>query len=153
MKAIYIIGSVISAVVIYFFIVGYASKPKTAIGLVEGKLAVCSSKPNCVCSEHDKDDSHSIEPVSVVSSVLNEAVKKVLLEMGAEIVTEQDDYIAATFTSHFFSFIDDFEIRLDRENQLVHVRSASRVGHSDFGVNRKRVMKFKVALDSIHQKE
>lgn len=47
--------------------------------------------------------------------------------------------MAAIFTSKFFGFVDDLECRIDQANHTIHLRSASRVGHSDFGANRKRV--------------
>jgi len=62
-----------------------------------------------------------------------------IVEQGGQIQAENDDYLAATFTSAFFGFVDDLEARLDVSKGVLHIRSASRVGHSDFGINRKRV--------------
>lgn len=59
--------------------------------------------------------------------------------MEGNIETESDSYIAVTFTSSFFGFVDDLEIRIDQSHDAIHVRSASRVGYSDRGVNKKRV--------------
>ena len=59
--------------------------------------------------------------------------------MGGSIQAEKTDYLAATFTSSIFRFVDDLEIRIDTGQEMIHLRSASRVGHSDGGVNRKRV--------------
>lgn len=64
-------------------------------------------------------------------------------EMGGVIHNETDDYIAATFISRIFGFVDDLEIRIDQNHRALHFRSASRVGYSDGGVNRKRVELFK----------
>jgi len=55
------------------------------------------------------------------------------------ITSAQTDYIAATFTSRLFGFVDDLEIRIDTDAGLIHFRSASRVGRGDFSANRKRV--------------
>jgi uncharacterized protein (DUF1499 family) len=60
-----------------------------------------------------------------------------VLFAGGQIEIRTEDYLHATFRSKFFHFVDDLELR--KEGAVVHVRSASRVGHSDFGVNRKRV--------------
>ena len=59
--------------------------------------------------------------------------------MGGSIQAEKADYLAATFTSSIFRFVDDLEIRIDTGQKMIHVRSASRIGHGDGGVNRKRV--------------
>ena len=68
--------------------------------------------------------------------------------MGGIIHQDTDSYVAATFRSNIFRFIDDFEIRLDTENKLIHIRSASRVGNSDFGANRKRIEKLKALYEA-----
>ena len=67
------------------------------------------------------------------------AIAQIISDLGGKIAIQNDHYIAATFTSLVFRFVDDFEVRLDTEQRLIHFRSASRVGTSDFGVNRKRV--------------
>jgi len=78
--------------------------------------------------------------LSAASSLENlTELKDVIQRMGGEIVDDQDAYLAATFSSGLFGFVDDLEIRVDRPAGLIHVRSASRVGHGDAGVNRKRV--------------
>ncbi|MDQ6965890.1 MAG: DUF1499 domain-containing protein, partial [Mariprofundaceae bacterium] len=59
-----------------------------------------------------------------------------------------DDYLHATFTSRLFRFVDDVELHRDAASGVVHIRSASRVGHSDFGVNRKRVEVIRKLLSS-----
>ncbi len=56
----------------------------------------------------------------------------------SRIVISEKLYLHVEFTSAFFRFVDDVEFLLDDEKKLIHVRSASRVGNSDFGVNRKR---------------
>jgi uncharacterized protein (DUF1499 family) len=57
----------------------------------------------------------------------------------ARIVTSDDNYLHAEFTSALFRFVDDVEFFLDREQRVIHFRSASRVGKSDLGVNRQRM--------------
>lgn len=138
---------------IAFSTAGCAAKSTTEVGLMSNKLAACSSKPNCVSSEHDEGDSHFIAPISIdagtTAGVTIKELKQVLLNMGANVTVEQDAYIAATFTSRFLRFVDDFEVRIDQQNSLVHIRSASRTGYSDFGVNRKRAERFKAELLSV----
>jgi uncharacterized protein (DUF1499 family) len=73
-------------------------------------------------------------------------VKHSVLELGGYIKNEQANYLASTFASTLFGFIDDVEIRIDAKQGLVHLRSASRVGYSDLGVNRKRVVALKSTI-------
>jgi len=132
---------IIVAVVVLFFILGLISKSGKAPGLIDGKLSQCPDKPNCVCSEQ-KTASHYIEPL-VISENLNfdtvPALKNAIEEMGGRVEVASDNYIAATYSSALFGFIDDLEVRIDSMQKVMHIRSASRVGHSDMGVNRKRV--------------
>ncbi len=58
--------------------------------------------------------------------------------MGGTINDESENYIASTFSSSIFGFVDDFEIRIDSSQKVIHIGSASRVGYGDAGVNKKR---------------
>ena len=142
-KAIFIILVVISLIVfVRFYMLGNMSKIGKAPGVVAGRLSACPDKPNCVSSEFPDDPSHFISPLRYPASMSEETmdlIKGVIQEVGGDITTEEGAYISATFTSAFFGFVDDVECRNDRANHIMHLRSASRVGHSDFGANRKRV--------------
>jgi len=129
------------ALIVLFFILGVMSKSGKAPGLTEGRLSQCPDKPNCVCSEPGNDAGHSIEPIRIPGNSTLEplsVLKQVIRDMGGTVQAESDDYLAATFSSPVFGFVDDLEIRVDAPQSVIHVRSASRVGHSDMGVNRKR---------------
>ena len=63
---------------------------------------------------------------------------------SADVQTQEDDYVWATFQSSLFKFTDDVELRRDNEANTIHVRSGSRSGKSDLGVNRKRVEALRV---------
>jgi len=147
MKALFIIVTVlVIAVVVIFFFLGQTSSSGKAIGLVDARLAKCSTKPNCVCSEYKQDADHYIDPIIVTKGSIadsKQVLKNVIKEMGGKIESETDDYIAATFTSKVFRFVDDLEIRIDTESNVIHLRSASRVGHSDISVNKQRTELFK----------
>ncbi len=71
----------------------------------------------------------------------------------ARIITAQKGYIHAEFTSFLFRFVDDVEFVLDEGSKTIHVRSASRVGYSDLGVNRKRVEAIRSRFDALQRKE
>ena len=61
-------------------------------------------------------------------------LKDTIRDMGGSIEDESEDYFSSTFSSGIFGFVDDFEIRIHPVKKLIHIRSASRVGHSDMGV-------------------
>ena len=67
---------------------------------------------------------------------------------GATIVTRRNDYLHATFKTPLLGFVDDVEFLLVRERRTIDVRSASRVGRSDFGANRKRVERLRKAFEA-----
>jgi uncharacterized protein (DUF1499 family) len=106
-------------------------------GLSHGALRPCPSTPNCVCSE---GPAASIEPLAFEGDP-DRAFDSLLEFLSAEPrisdVTRAGDYAHAVARTTFFR--DDLELRLDREARCIHVRSASRVGYSDLGVNRRRV--------------
>jgi len=117
-----------------------AGKPPTNIGVNDGRLAPCPDTPNCVSSQSEGKN-HAIAPLEYSSdkSAARETLKQVIKGMaGARIVTDEDDYLHAEFKSRIFGFVDDVEFYFP-EQSIIHVRSASRVGYSDLGVNRKRV--------------
>lgn len=129
------------AFIVLFFSFGAISKTGAASGLVGGMLSKCSNKPNCVCSEHKDDASHYINPIILPQNITFDAfplLKSVIRDMGGKVQLKSDNYLAATFTSSLFKFVDDLEIRIDPTKNTIHIRSASRVGYSDMGVNKKR---------------
>ena len=124
------------------------------LGVHDGMLAPCPVTANCV-SNQSTDKEHAIEPL-FFSGTPAEAMadlKKVLSGMPrARIVTATETYLHAEFTSALFRFVDDVEFWLDESASTIHLRSASRVGYSDLGVNRKRIESLTVAMKSLHPK-
>jgi len=142
MKTVLIILSLlVGAIIILCFILGGISRSGKAPGLVAGNLSGCPDKPNCVCSEHKDAASHYIDPVIILQNISFDpmpVLKNTIRDMGGSLQTESGNYLAATFSSTIFGFVDDLEIRIDPVQKVIHMRSASRVGYSDAGVNRKR---------------
>jgi len=141
-----IIVALILTGVVSFFVLGLMSQSGEAHGLVEGKLSKCPDKPNCVSSEFEADVGHYVEPVVFSVGTASEALSKMkntVRKMGGSIQVENDNYFAATFTSSIFRFVDNLEIRVDKDQKIIHLRSASRVGRSDRGVNRERIERLK----------
>lgn len=146
-----VVISVVLLAIVTLFVLGYLSKSGEANGLADGRLTRCPDTPNCVCSEYATDTDHSIEPLvfpeETTASILSR-LKDTVREMGGVMQAEKDNYFAATFASPVFGFVDDLEIRIDTDQKLIHLRSASRVGHGDGGANRKRVEWLKSLFNS-----
>lgn len=141
-KLLIIFVGIVILVLIYFMYQGRVSRSGEAPGLSGGVLSPCPGSPNCVCSEHRQDSEHYIEPFEVRGGDISRAMKnlvEVIRELGGNVEAEGENYVAATFSSSVFGFVDDVEIRADAQAEVIHVRSASRVGRSDLGANRKRV--------------
>jgi uncharacterized protein (DUF1499 family) len=117
------------------------SRP-SRLGLDQGQLhPVKKNLQNSVSSFADSDY-HKIAPLAAnkepraVFARLADVVKAM---PGATIVTKDPNYIYAEFQTPLLKFVDDVEFLLDEGNGVIHVRSASRLGRKDFGVNRKRI--------------
>ncbi len=138
-------GSVFSASLAYLVlstcIAGCSGTLPSNLGVKDGRLAPCPSSPNCVSSQ-STDRQHSVEPLQYKASA-EEAVTEMKGIIGsmkrARIVSACGNYLHAEFTSALFRFVDDVEFYFDDSVKVIHLRSASRLGKSDFGVNRKRV--------------
>lgn len=118
-----------------------AGKRPTDLGVRGGRLKPAPSTPNAVHSQA-KGGVHAIEPLGYRASREDamEAIARIVAGMkGARIVARSDDYLYAEFETAWLGFVDDVEFYAPPETKVVHVRSASRLGHSDLGVNRRRV--------------
>ena len=135
--------------------VGCAGNRHSQMGLSGGRLAACPDSPNCVSSQ-SADPRHAIDPLryeGTAQKARERLVKAISGMKRARIVTAEERYIHAEFTSAFFRFVDDVEFLLDDGTRTIHVRSASRVGYSDFGVNRRRVEEIRSAVRRPQQRE
>ncbi len=112
------------------------------------QLSACPDTPNCVSSQA-LDTAHFIAPIPYSGSP-DSALQRLrtVLATGQRttITAKQGAYLHAEVRSPIFRFVDDIEFLLDTEQQLIHVRSASRTGYSDFGVNRRRVEHIRTAF-------
>ncbi len=118
------------------------------LGAIAGRLAPCPSAPNCVSSQAD-DAPHRVEPLPLHGSPAEALarLKEVLAAMPSTvIVTATDRYLHAEVSSRLIGFVDDVELLIDEQNRVIHIRSASRVGYSDLGVNRKRAEQIRAVL-------
>lgn len=126
----------------------FSSSAIAAVGINEGQLSPCPSSPNCVVSQ-DGDEEHTIDPISYQSdrATARETLLKVLSVVPrTEVIEQTGDYIQAESTSRIFKFVDDVEFYFPEDDNVIHVRSASRVGESDLGVNRRRIEQIRLAM-------
>lgn len=107
----------------------------------EGRLAECAEKPNCV-STQAKSAQHAIVPYTY-SKPLEEAREALKREMAklprTTLIKEDGPYLHYECQSAVMKFVDDVEFHFNEETKTLQFRSASRVGYSDWGVNRKRM--------------
>lgn len=123
--------------------------PPGNLGVVKGQLSSCPPSPNCVCS-FDTDQEHGIPPLRFSDSpeAAIERLRQVLKAMPrTQIRCDEAGYLHAEFRSLILRFVDDVEFLIDAKAGVIHVRSASRIGYSDLGVNRRRVETIRTAFD------
>lgn len=108
-------------------------------------LAPCPPSPNCVRS-YDEDPTHAVEPLPLgdPATAHGRLQAALLADPRVEVVDASPTWIRATATSAVFRFVDDIELWITPD--VVHVRSASRVGWGDLGVNRARVERLRRRL-------
>ena len=113
------------------------------LGAKDGRLAPPKRTPNCVSSQADPADTeHYIAPIPFKGTTVEAmvAAKREIEAMErSRIIREERGYLYAEFRSKLLGYVDDLELLFDEKAGVFHVRSASRLGRRDFGVNRKRV--------------
>ncbi|MEH1915680.1 DUF1499 domain-containing protein [Nostoc sp.] len=124
----------------------------SSLGIDNGHLSSCPASDNCVVSQN-ADEKHAIDPIPY--HVDRNAAREILLKVigvvpRTEIVEQTDNYIHALSKSRIFQFVDDVEFYLPPNESVIHLRSASRVGESDLGVNRRRAEQIRLALRDLN---
>lgn len=124
-----------------------SGSPPDNLGVRAGRLAPCPASPNCVSSQAG-DSQHRVAPLPLIGGP-NQTRARLLAILASEprarLVRQENDYLRAEFTSRLLRFVDDVEFLIGE--QAVEIRSASRLGHGDFGVNRKRVEHLRQRLE------
>ena len=108
------------------------------------RLQPCPNSPNCVCS--DATDSHGIEPIAITGDpqlMWRRLQEHLARQRGFTIKQVEDDYLRVEAKTRLLGFVDDVEFELRAGAGVVAVRSASRVGYSDLGANRRRIEKIR----------
>jgi uncharacterized protein (DUF1499 family) len=129
-----------AALFLFSLLSACAGQPPKSLLSDPKQLSLCPSKPNCVSSYDDKQGNHFIAPIQSNLSIKEKHLKLTELiskEDNTAITASSSTYIRAQYSSSFWGFVDDVEFIL--EDSQIQMRSASRLGYSDFGVNRKRL--------------
>jgi uncharacterized protein (DUF1499 family) len=126
----------------------FSGKRPADLGVRDGRLKPPPATPNCVSSQVTEGYA-AIAPLTYRSS--REAALMAIAEIvratpRTRIVTQTNDYLYAEYTSPLMGYVDDVEFYFPSDQKIVHVRSASRLGYSDLGVNRKRVEDIRARL-------
>ena len=118
------------------------------LGVTNGRLAPCRGTPNCVSSQADAADAeHYITPIVFKGTAVEAmvAAKRAVESMErTKIIREEGRYLYAEFRSKLLGYVDDVELYFD--GNAFQVRSASRLGRRDFGVNRERVERLRALI-------
>ena len=115
-------------------------------------LSPCPASPNCVSSRAAEGDSHYIAPLPISgapAAALVRLKQALQQEPRTTVIREEGGYLHAEVRSFLFRFVDDVEFLLDADSQVIHVRSASRTGYSDLGVNRRRVERIRHSFEAM----
>ncbi len=135
---------VILPVVVLAIRSGLAGQPKN-LGTINGRLAPCPDSPNCVSSQAEEAE-HSIAAIPFTETpdqALAQLIAVIEKLPRFKIIKVDEAYVHAEATSRMFRFVDDVEFLVDSDEKVIHVRSASRVGYSDLGANRARVLRLR----------
>ncbi len=122
-------------------LVALISKRPDNLGVDGGRLAPCPASPNCV-STQSGDAEHGMEPLSYDDSTAEARHRLVAIVEAmprTRIIETTPTYVYAEFRTPTFRFVDDVEFYIDEAANVIHYRSASRLGYSDMSLNRRRM--------------
>lgn len=118
---------------------------------MDGKLPECPETPNCVCSQAERAN-QKVEPLKFTCPT-EEAMLRLKLTMdalpGTKIAKDDRVYMHVEFKTLVFGFVDDVEFLIDENKKVIHIRSASRLGYSDLGTNRRRVETIRRVFETV----
>ncbi len=143
----------ISIVLTFFFLLHCTGTRPENLGVKDQKLTPCPESPNCVSSFANNSDTIHYFPAIPYSASLGtekDKIKKICANLPrTNLVKETNDYLYYEFTSLLMRYVDDVEFYFDEKSKLIHVRSASRLGKGDMGVNRKRMQTIQAELEKL----
>ncbi|RZS56654.1 DUF1499 domain-containing protein [Sphaerotilus mobilis] len=126
----------------------FSGRPPSDLGVRDGRLKPPSTTPNSVSSQASLYPDHpqrayaQVEPYPLrgtPAEAMADWAARIAAQPGARIVDQREDYLRAEFTTAWMRYVDDVELWADAASGVIHVRSASRLGHGDLGLNRRRI--------------
>lgn len=148
-----ILPALVIVFIVYLGLLSWLTRHTPIRNEAPSNLAACPNKPNCV-SSLDQSPGHGVAPLRMTGGGSQDDWRRLLTvirEMGGEITFADSQYAHAVFTSALFRFKDDLEVLMREET--IDIRSASRAGTSDLGVNRKRVEEIRRRYSVAEQKK
>ena len=128
----------------------FSGRRPRSLGVNDGRLASCGRRLNCVSSQAAPDDAQRyVAPIRFSGSAAEAiaASRRAVESMQrARVVSVEGNYLHAEFRSRLMGYVDDVEFTYDAKAGVLHVRSASRLGRRDYGVNRSRVEALRARL-------
>jgi uncharacterized protein (DUF1499 family) len=133
----------------------FSGQSPANMGVRDGRLRPPSKTPNSVSSQADLWAQHPMQDYARIASLAVKGsgpatmaqIRRIAEALpGAKVVEARDDYVYVQFTTRWMKFVDDAEFWFDPAHNVVQLRSASRVGRKDFGVNRARIEAIRQAL-------
>lgn len=140
----------LAVIVIILTLGGCAAAPPEHLMASTDRFTPCSSAPHCVSSQAPADSSQHVEPFAFETSpaAAREALLATLAgESHATVVESKARFIHATFKSTL-GFVDDVSFLIRPDDHIIDVKSSSRIGYYDFGVNRRRVARLRKAFEA-----
>jgi uncharacterized protein (DUF1499 family) len=131
---------ILAPILVVFLFSGCSGSRPPTLGVKDNRLSPCPASPNCVSSQSD-DERHRIDAIRFPTPATEGLARLKEIVLGMErstLVREGPDYLHVEVRT-FLGFVDDLEFYADESQKLIHLRSASRVGYWDLGVNRRRV--------------
>jgi len=152
-KFVIIVASIIAISILLRVSIGFLSTSRVATGLITASdgtttLAGCDGLQNCTASTASAKRNH-IEPISYTgdaSEVIDNVASLVPTMSGTKIIAQTENYLHVTYKTLLLGYTDDLELLRDDEQGMLQIRSASRLGRSDFGANRKRIEALRMVL-------
>ena len=154
-KNIFLIAVGLVALVVIAGQVGLLGGQRPELGVVDGRLQPPSPTPNSVSSQTHLHPGHpqaayaAVDPLPLKAAGTAASLRVltgVLQAMpGVTVVAQKDNYLRAQAQTRWLQFIDDLEFWIDPQQARIEVRSASRLGRKDFGVNRQRLESIRAA--------
>ncbi len=130
----------------------FAGHSPDNLGVHDAHLSSCPNSPNCVLSQN-ADATHSIAPVvyhTNLDTARETLLKVITVVPRTQVIEQTDNYIRTQSESRLMGFIDDMEFYFPQDEKVIHLRSASRMGESDLGVNRRRLEQIRLAMQDLN---